>query len=214
MFGIAASTFIPAALSAAASIFGQERANRTNQKEAGVNRAFQERMRNTEWQAAVEDMRKAGINPAVAYSHGGASSPGGSQATVEDSIGKGSSSAMQALAMRKNLELLDAQITKTRNEGESAKADAMMRRTDLEFSLARREFYFDKDGTAKGPLLELLRTELGSAQGHSALQLAQADNLRFTTEQQKALMRALEKMGAGGDFGRILGPILLNMSRR
>lgn len=40
--------------------------------------AFQERMSNSAYQRATTDMTKAGINPMVAFTQGGASSPSGS----------------------------------------------------------------------------------------------------------------------------------------
>lgn len=42
---------------------------------------FQERMSNSAYQRATEDMRAAGINPMVAFQQGGASSPAGASAT-------------------------------------------------------------------------------------------------------------------------------------
>lgn len=52
-----------------------------NREQAQLNRDFQERMSNTAWQRGVDDMRKAGINPMVAFSSGGASSPSGATAS-------------------------------------------------------------------------------------------------------------------------------------
>ena len=61
----------------------QARANEQNVAQAKAQMDFQERMSNTAYQRAVEDMRAAGLNPALAYQNGGATAPSGAAATVQ-----------------------------------------------------------------------------------------------------------------------------------
>ena len=66
-----------------------------NSAQALANRQFEERMSNTAYQRAVEDMKKAGLNPILAFANGGASTPGGSAGTISGaSMGLASSSAL------------------------------------------------------------------------------------------------------------------------
>lgn len=103
----------------------QKQANKQNVKLQQEQMAWQERLANTEWQRGVADMKAAGLNPMLAYSQGGASSPSHSAATVnpEDALAKSVSSAgskaMQAMTLQQqaaNIELTKAQTAKTTAE--------------------------------------------------------------------------------------------------
>lgn len=72
--------------SVATNMFNSDNVDKTNQAnalQAQMNRDFQERMSNTAYQRGMSDMKAAGLNPILAYQKGGASSPSGSQATMQ-----------------------------------------------------------------------------------------------------------------------------------
>lgn len=90
------------ALGIGADIFGgllsreaQQSANRRNVALQREQRDWEERMSGTAYQRATTDLAKAGLNPMLAYSQGGASTPNVSAATVapEDATGRAISSA-------------------------------------------------------------------------------------------------------------------------
>lgn len=91
-----------AALGIGADIFGgllqhdaQQSANRRNVALQREQRAWEEHMSGTAYQRATKDMLAAGLNPMLAYSQGGASTPNVSAATVapEDATGRAINSA-------------------------------------------------------------------------------------------------------------------------
>lgn len=124
----------------ALSFLGQSSANSANREiaqqtteanalEAQKNRDFQERMSNTSYQRAVKDIQTAGLNPMLAYSQGGSSTPSGAtgyaaqaapmQNTMGeagrqfgDAVGKGAETAMK-YAQIKNLHEQNQQIQAT-----------------------------------------------------------------------------------------------------
>lgn len=104
--------------SALLGLMGQSSANKANTAMSREQMAFQERMSSTAYQRSMADMKKAGLNPMLAYMKGGASTPVGSKPEIKNELAAASASALQIATMDANLDKVKAEtdLTKAKTE--------------------------------------------------------------------------------------------------
>lgn len=103
----------------------QQHAQNFGASQSAAQMAFQERMRSSQYQTAVGDMKAAGLNPMLAYHQGGAGTPPGASATSpggalpaaqRSRLTSDFQSAAQIDLLNKQTENIAAQTSKTKAE--------------------------------------------------------------------------------------------------
>ena len=145
VLGIAGAMIGSALIGGAVSAFGAKRQNEAAQSAAREQMAFQKESAQNQYQWAMDDMRKAGLNPILAYKQGGAGTLGGSSyspvnvgAAAAAGGQAGFSSALAAkrfnLEERKNI----AEIDKLYTSADKDSAESKLAHTTNENVKAQR----------------------------------------------------------------------------
>lgn len=95
--------------------------------------SYQERLSNSAYQRGMEDMKKAGLNPILAYKSGGATTPSGASYQPRDSISSAISAAQNTASTRNILEQNNnLQANSALQRSQVAQTVESTRRTKLE----------------------------------------------------------------------------------
>lgn len=132
--------------SAALSYEGGKERNASQTDASNAQMAFQADMSNTSYRRAVNDLQAAGLNPMLAYSQGGASTPAGSQPNIEDVITPAISTASGVFRANNDASVARAQVDNINTDtglksSQTAKnqADTELSRTQAALNLVQAE---------------------------------------------------------------------------
>jgi cysteinyl-tRNA synthetase len=193
--------FFDGIINAATSFIGGQQTNQKNwdinqannafsAEEAQKNRDWQEEMRKTQYQTAVGDLKAAGLNPMLAYTQGGAGTPGGATASssgnpkMENNLGSAAeaffsaqNTAADTMLKNSQQDVNSAQAEVGRTQALKNIADEAKSNQDTATSKATQEVQMKQLGNIAAEI-ELKKAQQNSASAQASKALIEAENAR------------------------------------
>jgi len=192
-----------ASAAAVASFIGGERRNQAQEELSNAQMAFQREMSDTAYQRQVRDLKAAGINPMLSAKLGGASTPMGSQAILQDTIGP----AVQSFNQTRLASAQEAQY-----EAQTGLTNTQVKQVEAATDKIREEIQnIPLEGNRLKQLIFLMSEQesLYRAQGYEALERIRMhqQTIRKLVEETKVIGAEASAIESLNNLGREYGQL-------